>query len=96
MSRTVRRRREQHSRLAPTRSACAWTTLRNSAAAAAVQDLGRHGRAQHRRVMKILLNASGGENSKLGVAIQNHAFWWLCVVKKINDDEQDPGFEWGM
>jgi hypothetical protein len=46
--------------------------------------------------MKILLIASGGERSKLGVAPQNHACWWLCVVKKTNDDEQDPGFEWGM
>jgi len=66
----------------PTHSACAGTALRNSAAAAAVQDLGRHGRAPHRRVMKILLIASGGERSKLGVAPQNHACWWLSAVKK--------------
>ena len=91
-----RSRREQHSSMAPTHSACAGTALRNSAAAAAVQDLGRHGRAPHRRVMKILLIASGGERSKLGVAPQNYACWWLCIVEKTNDDEQDPGFEWGM
>jgi len=85
-----------HSRLAPTRSASAGTALRKSAAVAAVQDLGRHGRAPHRRVMEILLIASGGERSKLGVAPQNHACWWLSVVKKTNDDELDPGFEWVM
>jgi hypothetical protein len=91
-----RRRREQHSRLAPTRGASAGTALRKSAAVAAVQDLGRHGMAQHRRVMEILLIASGGERSKLGVAPQNHACWMVSIVKKTNDDEQDHGFEWVM
>jgi hypothetical protein len=44
--------------------------------------------------MEILLIASGGERSKLGVAPQNHACWMLSIVKKTNDDEQDHGLEW--
>ena len=94
-----RRRHEQHSRLAPTRRASAGTALRKSASMVA-QDLGRHGRAPHRRVVENLLLASGGERSKLGVLLgvapQNHACWMLYIVGKTSDDEHDHGFEWVM
>jgi len=80
-------------RLAPTRSAFAGTALRKSAAAA-VKDQGCRGRAPDRRVMEILMIASGGERSRLGVSAQNHACWLLSVLKNTNDDEQDPGSQW--
>ena len=44
--------------------------------------------------MEILLTASRGERSKLGVAPQNRASWWLSFEKTTNGDRQDPGFEW--
>jgi hypothetical protein len=62
--------------------------------AAAVQDHGHGGREQHRRVTEILQIASGGERSKLGVALQIRASWWLSVLKNTNGDQQDLGFGW--
>jgi hypothetical protein len=44
--------------------------------------------------MEILLFASGGERSKLGVAAQNHACRWLSFVKTTNAYDQDHCFEW--
>jgi hypothetical protein len=44
--------------------------------------------------MEILQIASRGERSKLGVAPQNRACWWLSVLKKPNGNQQDLGFEW--
>ena len=59
-----------------------------------VQDHGRRSRETDKRVMEILLIASGGEGSKLGVAPQNRACWWLSFLKKTNGDQQDPGLDW--
>ena len=78
-------RREQHQRMVQD-----LTITVAPAAAHRRQGKGLPGR----RVMEILLMASGGERSKLGVAPQNRACRWLSFVKTTNGDRQDPRFEW--